>query len=92
MFTVCSVPQVYVQLAEDDKVRYKNEIKSWEEHMSEIGRQDLIREQTRSAKRKSVAKKKGAKAAKAKVVKKTAGTVVPWSTRKPTKSKTSKKT
>ncbi|XP_037547623.1 transcription factor A, mitochondrial [Nematolebias whitei] len=36
--------QVYAQLAEDDKIRYKNEIKSWEEHMMEIGREDLIRE------------------------------------------------
>lgn len=35
--------QVYMQLAEDDKVRYKNEMKTWEEHMVEIGRQDLIR-------------------------------------------------
>ncbi|XP_052373244.1 transcription factor A, mitochondrial-like [Oncorhynchus keta] len=35
--------QVYMQLAEDDKVRYKNEMKSWEEHMMDIGREDLIR-------------------------------------------------
>lgn len=40
--------QVYTQLAEDDKIRYKNEMKSWEEHMVEIGRADLIREETRS--------------------------------------------
>ena len=36
-----------MQLAEDDKIRYKNEIKSWEEHMLEIGREDLLREITR---------------------------------------------
>ncbi|XP_044518883.1 transcription factor A, mitochondrial [Gracilinanus agilis] len=35
--------QVYLQLAEDDKIRYANEIKSWEEKMLEIGREDLLR-------------------------------------------------
>ncbi|XP_043842858.1 transcription factor A, mitochondrial [Dromiciops gliroides] len=35
--------QVYIQLAEDDKIRYTNEIKSWEEKMLEIGREDLVR-------------------------------------------------
>ncbi|XP_007478398.1 transcription factor A, mitochondrial [Monodelphis domestica] len=35
--------QVYMQLAEDDKIRYTNEIKSWEEKMIEIGREDLLR-------------------------------------------------
>uniref|UniRef100_A0A4X2JXC2 Transcription factor A, mitochondrial n=2 Tax=Vombatus ursinus TaxID=29139 RepID=A0A4X2JXC2_VOMUR len=35
--------QVYLQLAEDDKIRYENEIKSWEEKMLEIGRDDLLR-------------------------------------------------
>uniref|UniRef100_A0A8C3YVE0 Transcription factor A, mitochondrial n=1 Tax=Catagonus wagneri TaxID=51154 RepID=A0A8C3YVE0_9CETA len=35
--------QVYIQLAEDDKVRYYNEMKSWEEQMVEVGRSDLIR-------------------------------------------------
>uniref|UniRef100_A0A3Q2FPL5 Transcription factor A, mitochondrial n=1 Tax=Cyprinodon variegatus TaxID=28743 RepID=A0A3Q2FPL5_CYPVA len=44
--------QVYIQLAEDDKIRYKNEIKSWEDHMADIGREDLIREQTRPRKKK----------------------------------------
>ncbi|XP_017292533.1 transcription factor A, mitochondrial [Kryptolebias marmoratus] len=43
--------QVYTQLSEDDKIRYKNEMKSWEEHMLEIGRDDLIR--TRSKKKKT---------------------------------------
>ncbi|XP_075469056.1 transcription factor A, mitochondrial isoform X2 [Ascaphus truei] len=35
--------QTYIQLAEDDKIRYENEMKSWEEQMIEIGREDLIR-------------------------------------------------
>uniref|UniRef100_A0A8D0JV15 HMG box domain-containing protein n=1 Tax=Sus scrofa TaxID=9823 RepID=A0A8D0JV15_PIG len=38
-----SQKQVYIQLAEDDKVRYYNEMKSWEEQMVEVGRNDLIR-------------------------------------------------
>lgn len=74
--------QVYTQLAEDDQIRYKNEMKSWEDHMIEIGRDDLIREQTLSANRKTAAKTLGAKteakktkakvAAKAKTTRKTA--------------------
>lgn len=39
--------QVYEQLAEDDKIRYRNEIKSWEEQMIEVGRSDLIRRKTK---------------------------------------------
>ncbi|XP_030255542.1 transcription factor A, mitochondrial [Sparus aurata] len=65
--------QVYTQLAEDDKIRYKNEMQSWEEHMVEIGRSDLIREQsTKKASAKTaettvnVKKKAKAKAVKAK--------------------------
>ncbi|XP_054428738.1 transcription factor A, mitochondrial isoform X1 [Pteronotus mesoamericanus] len=38
-----SQKQVYIQLAEDDKVRYFNEIKSWEAQMVEVGRDDLLR-------------------------------------------------
>ncbi|XP_053306138.1 transcription factor A, mitochondrial [Spea bombifrons] len=38
-----SQKQAYIQLAQDDKIRYDNEMKSWEEHMMEIGRDDLIR-------------------------------------------------
>ncbi|XP_033467413.1 transcription factor A, mitochondrial isoform X2 [Epinephelus lanceolatus] len=62
--------KVYTQLAEDDKIRYKNEIKSWEDHMIEIGREDLVREQTLSTKKKkpaarTSAAKKGTKKAKA---------------------------
>ncbi|XP_028332001.1 transcription factor A, mitochondrial [Gouania willdenowi] len=50
--------KVYTQLAEDDKIRYKNEMTSWEDHMVEIGREDLIREQTLSSKRKALLAKK----------------------------------
>ncbi|KAI5940384.1 transcription factor A, mitochondrial [Manis pentadactyla] len=42
-----SQKQVYVQLAKDDKIRYDNEMKSWEGQMAEVGRDDLVR---RSAK------------------------------------------
>ncbi|XP_045424743.1 transcription factor A, mitochondrial isoform X2 [Lemur catta] len=38
-----SEKQVYFQLAKDDKIRYHNEIKSWEEQMIEVGRADLVR-------------------------------------------------
>uniref|UniRef100_A0A9L0JXB3 Transcription factor A, mitochondrial n=1 Tax=Equus asinus TaxID=9793 RepID=A0A9L0JXB3_EQUAS len=38
-----SQKQVYIQLANDDKIRYYNEMKSWEEQMIEVGRNDLIR-------------------------------------------------
>ena len=48
-----------MQLAEDDKIRYKNEMKSWEDSMLEIGRADLLRGQTRPKedKKRAVAKK-----------------------------------
>ncbi|XP_029383390.1 transcription factor A, mitochondrial [Echeneis naucrates] len=57
--------QTYTQLAEDDKVRYKNEIKSWEDYMAEIGRDDLIRDRTRSAQKKLAAQKAKEKKGKA---------------------------
>ncbi|NP_001306753.1 transcription factor A, mitochondrial [Cynoglossus semilaevis] len=50
--------QVYVQLAEDDKVRHRNEMRLWETHMLEIGREDVIRGKTLSTFLKTVAKKK----------------------------------
>ncbi|XP_034415150.1 transcription factor A, mitochondrial [Cyclopterus lumpus] len=82
--------QVYTQLAEDDKIRYKNEMKSWEDHMMEIGREDLIREQTLSANKNLAAKtavaKKGTKKAKAKAVKKATTTEKSKTTRKTAKS------
>ncbi|XP_034093053.1 transcription factor A, mitochondrial [Gymnodraco acuticeps] len=47
--------QIYTQLAQDDKIRYNNEIRSWEQHMVEIGRPDLVREKTLPTKRKLAA-------------------------------------
>ncbi|KAG7325549.1 hypothetical protein KOW79_011865 [Hemibagrus wyckioides] len=72
-----SQKQIYTQLAEDDKVRYKNEMKAWEEHMTELGREDLVRR--KESRRKKAATKKGKKKSRVKVlkakapVKKTAG-------------------
>ncbi|XP_008059870.1 transcription factor A, mitochondrial isoform X1 [Carlito syrichta] len=43
-----SQKQVYIQLAKDDKIRYDNEMKSWEEQMIEVGRNDLIRRKMRN--------------------------------------------
>lgn len=62
--------QIYTQLAEDDKVRYKNEIKSWEEHMMEIGREDLVRRKERRSVKAAAAKE--AKKSKVTVLKKKA--------------------
>ncbi|KAL7372566.1 hypothetical protein ABVT39_018626 [Epinephelus coioides] len=93
--------KVYTQLAEDDKIRYKNEIKSWEDHMMEIGRQDLVREQTlptkkkKPAARKSAAKKgtKKAKAVKKVTAKGKAKTIRKTTTSTSTKTaRTTKKT
>lgn len=81
--------QVYNQLAEDDKIRYKNEIKSWEEHMVEIGRDDLLREKSRPkkapAKKKRAPKKdvKAGKKKKKKVATKAAGKRTTTTTRSP---------
>ncbi|XP_005752743.1 transcription factor A, mitochondrial [Pundamilia nyererei] len=83
--------QVYTQLAEDDKIRYKNEMKSWEDHMVEIGREDLIRERTLSTKKKPAARAKKATkkvTKKAKTVKKATGTSKP--SKKTTKSRSAK--
>uniref|UniRef100_A0A8I5NLD7 Transcription factor A, mitochondrial n=1 Tax=Papio anubis TaxID=9555 RepID=A0A8I5NLD7_PAPAN len=38
-----SEKEIYIQLAKEDEIRYHNEMKSWEEHMIEIGRKDLLR-------------------------------------------------
>ncbi|NWW95986.1 TFAM factor, partial [Rhynochetos jubatus] len=46
-----SQKQPYLQLAEDDKVRYENEIRSWEAKMVELGRQDLVRSGKQSQKK-----------------------------------------
>lgn len=87
LLTFVFVPQVYTQLAEDDKIRYKNEMKSWEDHMVEIGREDLIRERTLSTKKKPAARAKKA-TKKAKTVKKSTGTSKP--SKKTTKSRSAK--
>lgn len=70
--SVCLTRQVYAQLAEDDKIRYKNEMKSWEDHMVEIGREDLLREQTLSRKKKATKKPAAKKTAKQEKSKSTA--------------------
>lgn len=95
LLTFVFVPQVYTQLAEDDKIRYKNEMKSWEDHMVEIGREDLIRERTLSTKKKPAARAKKATkkvtkkvTKKAKTVKKATGTSKP--SKKTTKSRSAK--
>ncbi|XP_071250932.1 transcription factor A, mitochondrial isoform X2 [Salvelinus alpinus] len=62
-----SQKQVYMHLAEDDKVRYTTEMKSWEEHMMDIGREDLIRRK-KTHKKKTVTKG-GKQKPKVKVVK-----------------------
>ncbi|XP_062435641.1 transcription factor A, mitochondrial [Rhea pennata] len=48
-----SQKQPYLQLAEDDKVRYENEMKSWESKMVELGREDLTRSKTQRPKKKT---------------------------------------
>ncbi|KAJ8365662.1 hypothetical protein SKAU_G00144930 [Synaphobranchus kaupii] len=63
-----SQKQVYIQLAEDDRIRYKNEMKSWEEHMIEIGREDVVRGK-KPVSKKTVSTKGGKKKSKVKAVK-----------------------
>ncbi|NXC12723.1 TFAM factor, partial [Corythaeola cristata] len=48
-----SQKQPYLQLAEDDKVRYENEMTSWETKMVELGREDLIRSRKQRGKKKA---------------------------------------
>ncbi|NWS75475.1 TFAM factor, partial [Crotophaga sulcirostris] len=54
----------YLQLAEDDKVRYQNEMLSWEAKMFELGREDLIRVRKQSPKKKTAESAKQTEAAK----------------------------
>lgn len=80
-----------MQLAEDDKIRYKNEMKSWEDHMVEIGREDVIRERSlpskkRAAAAKRPAVKKAAKKVKAKAAKKTTSAAKSKATKAASKS------
>ncbi|XP_059677229.1 transcription factor A, mitochondrial [Gavia stellata] len=60
-----SQKQPYLQLAEDDKVRYENEMKSWEAKMVELGREDLIRTRKQRPKKKTAETAKKAETAKA---------------------------
>ncbi|NXF54071.1 TFAM factor, partial [Oceanites oceanicus] len=60
-----SQKQPYLQLAEDDKVRYENEMKSWEAKMVELGREDLIRSKKQRPTKKTAETAKKAEAAKA---------------------------
>ncbi|KAI6066635.1 Transcription factor A, mitochondrial [Aix galericulata] len=60
-----SEKQPYLQLAEDDKVRYENEMKSWEAKMAELGRQDLIRSKEQQPKKKTAETAQEADRAKA---------------------------
>uniref|UniRef100_A0A8C5UDA0 HMG box domain-containing protein n=1 Tax=Malurus cyaneus samueli TaxID=2593467 RepID=A0A8C5UDA0_9PASS len=55
----------YLQLAEDDKVRYENEMKSWEAKMVELGREDLVRSRKQRLKKKPAETAKQAETAKA---------------------------
>ncbi|XP_009954031.1 PREDICTED: transcription factor A, mitochondrial, partial [Leptosomus discolor] len=60
-----SQKQPYLQLAEDDKVRYENEMKSWEAKMVELGREDLIRSRRQKPRKKTDETAKKAETAKA---------------------------
>ncbi|XP_075010209.1 transcription factor A, mitochondrial isoform X2 [Calonectris borealis] len=60
-----SQKQPYLQLAEDDKVRYENEMKSWEAKMVELGREDLIRSTKQRPKKITAETAKKAQPAKA---------------------------
>uniref|UniRef100_A0A8C3TUC5 Transcription factor A, mitochondrial n=1 Tax=Catharus ustulatus TaxID=91951 RepID=A0A8C3TUC5_CATUS len=57
--------QPYLQLAEDDKVRYENEMKSWEAKMIELGREDLVRSKKQRVKKKPAETAKHAETTKA---------------------------
>ncbi|KFQ20835.1 hypothetical protein N331_05798, partial [Merops nubicus] len=60
-----SQKQPYLQLAEDDKVRYENEMKSWEDKMVELGREDLLRSRRQKQKTQTAETEKKVKTAKA---------------------------
>ncbi|XP_066180348.1 transcription factor A, mitochondrial [Sylvia atricapilla] len=60
-----SQKQPYLQLAQDDKVRYENEMKSWEAKMIEMGRADLVRSTKQRLKQKPAETAKKAEPAKA---------------------------
>ncbi|NXD63833.1 TFAM factor, partial [Eolophus roseicapillus] len=60
-----SQKQPYVQLAEDDKIRYKNEMKLWEAKMVQLGREDLVRSTKKKQKKKTAETAKQAEPVKA---------------------------
>ncbi|XP_061229838.1 transcription factor A, mitochondrial isoform X2 [Neopsephotus bourkii] len=55
----------YMQLAEDDKIRYENETKLWEEKMIQLGREDLVRFRQKNPKKKTAETAKKAEPVKA---------------------------
>ncbi|XP_033005033.1 transcription factor A, mitochondrial [Lacerta agilis] len=71
-----SQKKTYQQLAEDDKIRYENEMKSWEEQMAEIGREDLIRFKNRRKLSKRKKTEKVASKKRATTLKKSSGSKV----------------
>ncbi|XP_032837462.2 transcription factor A, mitochondrial [Tyto alba] len=60
-----SQKQPYMQLAEDDKVRYENEMQLWEAKMVELGRKDLIRSRKKKPEKKTAETANKAETAKA---------------------------
>ncbi|NWS98932.1 TFAM factor, partial [Mionectes macconnelli] len=60
-----SQKQPYLQLAEDDKIRYENEMKSWEAKMVELGREDLVRSKKKRLRKKPAETAKQAETARA---------------------------
>ncbi|NXJ94807.1 TFAM factor, partial [Corythaixoides concolor] len=60
-----SQKQPYLQLAEDDRVRYENEMQSWETKMVELGREDLVRSRKKRPKKKTAEAAQKAEKAKA---------------------------
>ncbi|XP_053840271.1 transcription factor A, mitochondrial [Vidua macroura] len=60
-----SQKQPYLQLAEDDKIRYENEMKLWEAKMIELGREDLVRSKKQKLKKKPAETVKQTETAKA---------------------------
>ncbi|XP_057259360.1 transcription factor A, mitochondrial isoform X2 [Pezoporus wallicus] len=55
----------YMQLAEDDKIRYENEMKLWEAKMIQLGREDLVRSRQKNPKKKTAETAKKAEPVKA---------------------------
>ncbi|XP_027764916.1 transcription factor A, mitochondrial [Empidonax traillii] len=65
-----SEKQPYLQLAQDDKVRYENEMKSWEAKMVELGREDLVRSRKKRLRKKRTETAKPAETARTSLGKK----------------------